>query len=594
MLSDRKRGRPRKGGKLIETPDGYKSRVTIEKDGEIIRPWVHFETKDPRVARKKLAKTINGDAPITDSDRRRGKGDSFAGVTERILGGRVTARPEEEWRRVERAFTTNLAREDELIRSKAIRIWQGPVTSVTGADLSWVLRTVRDVGLSQSSVRHVFSSLVFLFDALMDPLEAAIRINPMVGVKVPPFKQRVEKVTEVLEDDEFFTYLAWEHPIECYQLGVQQRQVMSAVSRMFGGLRAGDLAKLKYENFTVVDGEIVSGWAPRRKKGVPQNLTVPVELRAIIGWWWTKHGRPRTGLLFPTLRASTAALVEGPNRKHSRRASEPGSERGRSSHAAAMRRDLMRAFGIEVWDPAGGARQGAGKWVVAREMTDRERALFLESEFTSPVDFHSHRRAYCQALDQVDPDNSMLAYRQKLSDHQSKAVLDRYLRRYGRALEPLPGSMPRLDLHGSPGTGILGQASARIAADATRAAKESSATMVTYQPPPTGSVPAEVGGRGVLDDGNAWENAIPVLVADERETAVPDHGGRNPRTKIAGPPLTLTDDALSDLLALATKAKRWDLTQALGAQLQALAAATPPNVASLDAARKRRDEGGAK
>jgi integrase len=58
-----------------------------------------------------------------------------------------------------------------------------------------------------------------------------------------------------------------------------------------------------------------------------------------------------------------------------------------------------------------------------------------------------------------------------------------------------------------------------------------------------------------------------------------------------GPALTLSEAALSDLLALATKAKRWDLTQAVSAQLEAIAAALPPNVASLDAARKRRDEG---
>src|SRR5690606_38268194 len=37
-------------------------------------------------------------------------------------------------------------------------------------------------------------------------------------------------------------------------------------------------------------------------------------------------------------------------------------------------------------------------WVEARSPTPRERELFAPTEFTKPVDFHSFRRAYKQAL----------------------------------------------------------------------------------------------------------------------------------------------------------------------------------------------------
>jgi hypothetical protein len=53
----------------------------------------------------------------------------------------------------------------------------------------------------------------------------------------------------------------------------------------------------------------------------------------------------------------------------------------------------------------------------------------------------------------------------------------------------------------------------------------------------------------------------------------------------------LDEGSLERSLALATRAKDWDLVQRLSAQLESLAAATPPNVTSLDAARKRRDDG---
>jgi len=53
----------------------------------------------------------------------------------------------------------------------------------------------------------------------------------------------------------------------------------------------------------------------------------------------------------------------------------------------------------------------------------------------------------------------------------------------------------------------------------------------------------------------------------------------------------LSETALADLLGLAAKAKRWDLTEALSAELRALAVTrTGAGVSSLDAARKRRDD----
>lgn len=57
----------------------------------------------------------------------------------------------------------------------------------------------------------------------------------------------------------------------------------------------------------------------------------------------------------------------------------------------------------------------------------------------------------------------------------------------------------------------------------------------------------------------------------------------------------LDEDSLTDLLALATKAKRWDLVALLGGQLEEIervrAASVSPKVASLDAARAKRERG---
>src|SRR5690606_29469918 len=75
------------------------------------------------------------------------------------------------------------------------------------------------------------------------------------------------------------------------------------------------------------------------------------------------------------------------------------------SHADAFRRDLRRAFGIEEQVPSDRERPGRGPsgalvWrpVEGRELTARERELFEETDYTLPVDFHSWRRAFNQAL----------------------------------------------------------------------------------------------------------------------------------------------------------------------------------------------------
>jgi len=121
-----------------------------------------------------------------------------------------------------------------------------------------------------------------------------------------------------------------------------------------------------------------SGWAPRKKTARPQLLEIPEMLRPLIRDWWQRAGRPTTGLLFAARRGEHAGS---------------GPKIG-VSHAVAFRRDLRRAFGVDLWDPE--TRRFARP--EDRELSPRERELFEDTPFTKPVDFHSWRRAYSQAL----------------------------------------------------------------------------------------------------------------------------------------------------------------------------------------------------
>src|SRR5690606_266108 len=204
------------------------------------------------------------------------------------------------------------------------------------------------------------------------------------------------------------------------------------------------------------DGSFARGWAPRTKEGVPQRLVVPEELRPLLRWYWARRDKPREGLIFPALRAATPATVTRTDVTTSqRRLGQAGESPRQANHAKALRRDLQRAFGIEVYETE--PDTGRMRWRVARPMTERERALFVEGQFTQPVDFHSWRRAYCQALEEAAPDKATLGLRAKLADHDDTATHELYLRRFVKGLEAPAGAMPQLSRVAQQ-TGIFGQA----------------------------------------------------------------------------------------------------------------------------------------
>lgn len=162
------------------------------------------------------------------------------------------------------------------------------------------------------------------------------------------------------------------------------------------------------------------GVVPRRKGhrlakgGRPQPLYVPEPLRAILRDWWEHEGRKVTGPVFPKRKGKGAGEQA----------------RAKGSHAEPFRRDLARAFGLErpvVRDTmrSNGRKLRKIGWEPAREPTTRERMLLEGSDLYLPVDFHSWRRAFNQALADagVNAQQAMA-----LSAHASMKAHERYLR----------------------------------------------------------------------------------------------------------------------------------------------------------------------
>lgn len=559
----RKRGRPRKPRPVRLSDGRIGARVTLDLDGETVRKRLKFDTTDAQVMSRKIARLAKEPAlPIAILTA----SDTFAEAAVRVNDKRVTAgivRADEEIKWLRRHvfdYRPDDAAEDEPT------FGDRPVAAITSELVKAALEAARDRGLGRGSVKHIRKAMKATFDA------AKVKPSPMAEAPMPAFRAVLKKEHAVLEDDELILYVQWQHPVERFRLAVLERQTMSAIARCMGGQRTNDLHEATWDAYDIGErGDFVRGWVPRTKTKQPQRMTVPPELRPVVRAWWVAQGKPTEGLMFPCLRGERA-----------------GEKRFRSTHAKAMRIDLQRCFGIFAWSPTGGRR--GGKWTKVREMTAREKELFTEMRYTSPVDFHSHRRAFAQALDRAGANlQTSLALTAHGGDGRTHAL---YVANGSREREIPAGAVPALDITGKSNYGrsvanIRGGGRMTtsdlpsVSSTSKRAQKDSNLRPTA---PEDGKKPAN---HGVLSDGVSFGDA-----PSDGEMPHTTAGGHNSRPIIERA-LTLSDDVLAELLAMATKAKRWDLAQGLTEQLGALAAALPPNVTSLDAARKRRGDGGA-
>ena len=389
-------GRPATGS-LVWTRGGWAARITTTIDGERVRVQRQLGTTNKLAAQRKLERLLASESPTPSEPI---PTESFEQAAERVHQRRV-------------ADGVRCA-DDELARLRlyAFPVFgNAPAGSVTTAHVNEALDYAKAQGKAKQTVAHVRQAVRIVFDALRR--EGEIAANPVDDAAMPRFRAEVRKERAVLTDEELGAYLAFVHPLKQHEMPVRERQTMACVARCFGGLRTGDLHGLDWSAFDVAQGGFEWGWAPRQKTKRPQLLEVPEMLRGILRDWWERHGRPTAGPVFP-----------------SRRGARAGATKGKTSHALSFRRDLRRAFGVEAWNA------DAGEFQTARELTRRERELFEETEYTRPVDFHSWRRAFTQALADADVNAQ---HATALAGHASLAAHARYLASSGK-LRKIPGA----------------------------------------------------------------------------------------------------------------------------------------------------------
>ncbi len=425
-------GRPRTGGIFWRNGRAY-ARLTVDKDGVSVRVVRALKTDSKQVANAKLARLLNED--ITPEEA--GRSELFQEAARRVAKAQ-TAAGKKSWagelaRLEEHVFDALGPMLVKDIRARHItEALENVTVQVRGSD--------KQVKASRQTLKNILSAVSVVLDDLWR--KEQLPENVAKRVKLPK-SDRPVKERAVLTDFELARYLNWEHPDANNEKGpgpnqvaVLERQTMSCVARLFGGVRTGDLHALRWESLDATNGRFGFGYAPRKKTERPQRLIVDEMLRPFLRRWWEHSGSPREGLVFPVLRDGKHSKAEDKDEKH------------QVSHASALRTDLRRAFGVDVFKTEEITRKDGCKlmihhWVEARKPTPRESELLKGNTHTLPVDFHSWRRAYCQSLADAGV-NSQLA--QALAGHSTEAAHHRYLLSSERARELPDAARPQIDL----------------------------------------------------------------------------------------------------------------------------------------------------
>jgi len=402
-------GRPRKGT-LEFRGKTWRARLSVTVEGESLRKWFDLGTDNKAVARRKMARLLKehetNAAPIEQLAEVAKRTETVAEAAERIFKERV-------------GEVRDVVNDPIRFRKHvAPHIGKLAVTDVGSSHIREVLNAGKEEGKSRKSLVHLRRVMNLIFALLWQ--DEVISENPVARVKVPNVATD-KRERAVLTDEELVRYLSWQHPEEHHGMAVLERQTMACISRCFGGLRTGDMHALRWESLDTEGGQFRFGWAPRKKTARPQLLEIPEMLRPLIRDWWERAGRPATGLLFAARRGENAGS---------------GPKIG-VSHAVAFRRDLRRAFGVDVWSPE--TRRFAQP--EDRELSPRERELFEDTTFTRPVDFHSWRRAYSQALANAGASAQQAS---ALAGHASLDAHQRYLNNTTKMAEVPAAALPSI------------------------------------------------------------------------------------------------------------------------------------------------------
>jgi len=254
------------------------------------------------------------------------------------------------------------------------------------------------IGLLKKDLNVVFGSLW---------RDEIIKEDPSRKVKLPGGLREDDRPRQILTDEEFLVFVG--SAVVPWRL-----RIMAMCSRMLGGMRTSDLLAWDWSHIDTREFRTARVKRPKTKSAT--YVQIPEALRTVLLDWWTEHRCPGSGPVFPS----------APHR----------------SYSGELRLYLRRAFELDGPAPRRLGSRGATGWTQLRAMTERERELLEDGEFSRRVDFHSFRRAYVTGLASGAVDERLAM---RLSGHTSPEVHRGYLDRL-RPIATPEAALPRLQL----------------------------------------------------------------------------------------------------------------------------------------------------
>jgi integrase len=396
MTDETKRSKtgPSRSGSLYWTKSGWRARIRVDIDGVTVQRVFDPKTFDKGVARIKMRREIkrleSGEQPSAETAA---APITVADYAEKWIARRKAlgiAAVEYEDRFMERVWLPALG------RIALADVTKADVQAVLDDAAMGVIRPKpRREGhepepYSRQSISHMRATIVRLFEAAWK--EELITENRAAKADVPDIDEE-QKPRAVLTDAEIGLLVA------CPKADAEIKMLL-LISRTVGGLRAGDLNRLDWQQFSPEFETLTFvRRKTRKKRPAPETHPVPAPVRPFIAAWHERQRNPKTGELpeagpvFPVRRGKRAGLAK---------------KASNMSYADRLRRELVKA-GVERHE------------------------LHHETATTLPVDFHSTRRAYGTALARagVNEQTAML-----LTGHADSKVHRRYLESLERQLPP--------------------------------------------------------------------------------------------------------------------------------------------------------------
>jgi site-specific recombinase XerD len=392
---------PRKPtGQLILEKTSYYGRYAFKLHGEEKSGYVRLNTLNKLLARQRLNAIIKAEIEGRPADVT----ETFLEAGERILEIRM------------KTLSSANSERGNLRKHVFPIIGHIPVTMVSEADVVSVLEQVRDKGHAAETIRHIRNAMSHIFKRLVK--DKVRKDNPC-----PPVEDLPEALPEtiderpkaVLSDEEIFTYLSYTDPREGerYVGSVRERQLMTLLARCVGGMRTGELHGLTWARASAddlaFDSLEVIRYKTRKKAAKAGSKAVARQLYAIgdtvipffLRFWYLRtkgllgHAPDPDSVLFPVRKKNGRLDGKGG------RLDNVGEKREETSWAKALRRDIKRAYGIEVLvehKPGGKRKRGQQEWIwkvvkPESEWPRRLQELLSGTQDRRPLWFHNARNA---------------------------------------------------------------------------------------------------------------------------------------------------------------------------------------------------------